>query len=87
MSTVFFVKINNIIFFENRLIKKIHPSGNIYGYKSDCSNFSTSEIIFKDSYLFYSQNNEEECKESGKLIRENQIQLLAEYFGSMRQNC
>ena len=43
---------------------------------------STSEIIFKDSYLFYSQNNEEECKESGKVMRKNQIQL-AEYFGSM----
>ena len=65
-----FCEINNLIFFENRLIKKIHPSGNIYGYKSDCSNFSTSEIIFKNNNLFYSQNNEEGCKESGKLIRE-----------------
>tara|TARA_X000000368_G_scaffold175445_1_gene138352 strand:+ start:5642 stop:7408 length:1767 start_codon:yes stop_codon:yes gene_type:complete len=40
-----FCEINNLIFLENNLISSLHKSGNINGYKSDCSGFSTHKYI------------------------------------------
>ena len=34
----FILSVNNILIFENTILKNIHKSGNIFDYKSDCKN-------------------------------------------------
>ena len=40
-----FCEINNLLFLENDILKMIHPTGNIENYKSDCKNYSISQIL------------------------------------------
>ena len=40
-----FCEVNNILFFENDLIKYFHKSGNINNYNSDCKNYSTYRYL------------------------------------------
>ena len=75
-----FCEVNNILMFENTILKNIHKSGNIFNYKSDCKNYSTSNIIFKDSLSKYTENNEESCKNNQKLIQEKSNTKLCRIF-------
>ena len=75
-----FCEVNNILIFENTILKNIHKSGNIFNYKSDCINYSTSSVIFKDSLSKYKENNEESCKNNQKLIQEKSNSKLCRIF-------
>ena len=64
-----FCSINNFLFFENNLLKTIHPSGNLDGYKSDCKNKSTSKLVFSVNREEYDNNYKEKClDEANSLI-------------------
>ena len=81
-----FCRVNNILIFENTILKNIHKSGNIFDYKSDCKNYSTSNIIFKDSLSKYTENNEESCKDNQKLIQEKSNSKLCRIFWIQEAN-
>lgn len=73
-----FCKFNNILFLQNNLIKKIHPTGNIENYISDCANYTISKTFFKknpqqsnskikeicffDDNLLESTSNSKDCR-------------------------
>ncbi len=81
-----FCGVNNILIFENTILKKVHKSGNIFDFKSDCKNFSSSNIIFKDSLSKYTENNEETCKNNQKLIQEKSNSKLCRIFWIQEAN-
>lgn len=56
-----FCSVNNILFFENDLLKIFHRTGNINGYISDCKNKSSSKLIFSISREDYDKNFKDEC--------------------------
>ena len=56
-----FCEVNNFLIFENSILKKIHPSGNIEGYKSDCKEYSSSKIIFENTFDDYLSINKPYC--------------------------
>lgn len=56
-----FCSVNNILFFENNLLKTLHVSGNINEYSSDCKNKSTSKLLFSSNREEYDKNFKDEC--------------------------
>ena len=56
-----FCSVNNILFFENDLLKILHTTGNINEYRSDCKNKSSSKLIFSVSREDYDKNFKDEC--------------------------
>ena len=56
-----FCSVNNILFFENDLLKTLHATGNINEYRSDCKDKSTSELIFSINREDYDKNFKDKC--------------------------
>ena len=55
---------------ENNLLQKIHPSGNIENYKSDCENHSISKSLYKNNFKDFKNAKSEICFNSeGNLIK------------------
>tara|TARA_B100001113_G_scaffold46694_1_gene33356 strand:- start:31191 stop:32957 length:1767 start_codon:yes stop_codon:yes gene_type:complete len=65
-----FCEINNLLFLENKLISSIHKSGNINGYKSDCSGFSTHKYI-QASNNSTNNNIYDQCLETSYKLNTN----------------
>ena len=51
-----FCSVNNILFFENNLLKTLHATGNVNEYRSDCKNQSSSKLIFLVNREDYDSN-------------------------------
>ena len=65
-----FCNLNNLLILENNYLKKIHPSGNIENYKSDCKNHSISKFLFEDNFKDYKNAKSETCfNNEGDLIK------------------
>jgi len=62
-----FCEINNLIFLENILIRNLHISGNINGYKSDCTNYSTHKFMQLNRKLSSNTYHEICVDSNGKL--------------------
>ena len=56
-----FCEVNNILIFENKIIKNIHKSGNIYNYKSDCNKKTTSNDLLQNNRKEYDLKYENDC--------------------------
>ena len=56
-----FCSVNNILFFENNLLKTLHATGNINEYRSDCKNKSSSKLLFYINREDYDSNFKDEC--------------------------
>ena len=56
-----FCNINNFLFFENELLKSIHPTGNILGFKSNCSDVSVGDERFNIDRNEHDIANENIC--------------------------
>ena len=61
-------EINNLLFLENDILKMIHPTGNIENYKSDCKNYSISQILNKQNFQDYKNLNSQLCFKENSLI-------------------
>ena len=46
----------------------IHPTGNIENYKSDCKNYSISQILNKQNFQDYKNLNSQLCFKENSLI-------------------
>jgi len=65
-----FCSVNNLLFLENNLLQKIHPSGNIENYKSDCENQSISKSLYKINFQDFKNSRSEICfNDEGNLIK------------------
>tara|TARA_B100000965_G_scaffold29020_1_gene21501 strand:+ start:8808 stop:10595 length:1788 start_codon:yes stop_codon:yes gene_type:complete len=56
-----FCSVNNILFFENNLLKTLHATGNVNEYRSDCKNQSSSKLLFLINREDYDSNFKDEC--------------------------
>lgn len=64
-----FCEVNNILFFNNRLLDFVHTSGNINSIKSDCKSMSTSKERFSRSFLKVDIQDQyyRKCLEKGEI--------------------
>jgi len=67
-----FCEVNNLLIFENNLLKNIHKSGNIYNYKSDCDGKTTSNELIQINRVEYDLKFEKSC--SNKFEKKENIQ-------------
>ena len=64
-----FCEVNNILFFNNRLLDFVHTSGNISSIKSDCKSMSVSKERFYKSFLKVDIQDQyyRKCLEKGEI--------------------
>ncbi len=64
-----FCEVNNILFFNNRLLDFVHTSGNISSIKSDCKSMSVSKERFYRSFLKVDIQDQyyRKCLEKGEI--------------------
>jgi len=64
-----FCEVNNILFFNNKLLDSIHTSGNTSGLKSDCKSMSVSKERFNRSFLKIEIQDQyyKKCLERGEI--------------------
>ena len=64
-----FCEVNNILFFNNRLLDFVHTSGNISSLKSDCKSMSVSKERFYRSFLKVDIQDQyyRKCLEKGEI--------------------
>ena len=64
-----FCEVNNILFFNNKLLDTIHRSGNISRLKSDCKSMSLSKEMFNKTFLKIDIQDQyyKKCLERGEI--------------------